>query len=466
MLLPLLFAIAALPAHAQPAAPPVRALILSGRNNHDWRTTTPFLRKSLEDTGRFDVRVSEEPAGITSATLAGYDVLVSDYNGPRLGVDAEKAIEAFVREGKGIAFVHAASYAFGTLEILGEHQSHTGKTEPVWTNYAEMLGAEWTAAAPKTGHGPRGVFDVKLVNREHAITRGLPETLRASDELYRNFHLVTPFEVLGSTNGDPLIWVKRWGQGRVFHTALGHDVAAMMEPAFLLPFLRGVEWAAVGRVLDTPAPTHASPRVLVVTGGHDYDTSFYRVFDGFDWHHAVTLSAAFKQDVRAKYDVLVLYNMEDEISEGARANLMAFAEAGKGVVVLHHAICSFNDWDWYRDLVGGRYLRKPQGGMPASTYKHDLDLTVKPVAKHPVVAGLPEFHIVDEGYKGKWMSPDVKVLLVAQHAENDGPVAWIGPYAKARVVGLQLGHDRAAHENPLFRTLVKNAILWTAATSR
>ena len=41
----------------------VRVLILSGRNNHDWRTTTPFLRKLLTDSGRFDVRVCEEPAG-------------------------------------------------------------------------------------------------------------------------------------------------------------------------------------------------------------------------------------------------------------------------------------------------------------------------------------------------------------------------------------------------------------------
>ena len=54
----------------------IRVLIFSGRNNHDWRTTTPFLRKILVNSGRFDVRVEEEPAGITAATLAAYDVLV------------------------------------------------------------------------------------------------------------------------------------------------------------------------------------------------------------------------------------------------------------------------------------------------------------------------------------------------------------------------------------------------------
>ena len=97
---------------------PIRALIFSGRNNHDWRTTTPFLRKILLDSGRFDVRVIEEPAGTTAATLAGYDVLVLDYNGPRWGEATEKAVEAFVRSGKGLVAVHAATYAFGGLAVL------------------------------------------------------------------------------------------------------------------------------------------------------------------------------------------------------------------------------------------------------------------------------------------------------------------------------------------------------------
>src|SRR5215831_19989514 len=56
----------------------LRVLILSGRNNHDWRSTTPALRKALLDTGKFDVRVNEEPVGLTAETLAAYDALVLD----------------------------------------------------------------------------------------------------------------------------------------------------------------------------------------------------------------------------------------------------------------------------------------------------------------------------------------------------------------------------------------------------
>jgi predicted dehydrogenase len=80
----------------------LRVLILSGRNNHDWRASTPHLRRILDATGRFDVRVTEEPSGLTAESLRPYDVLVSDYCGPRWGETAEKAVAAFVQSGKGL----------------------------------------------------------------------------------------------------------------------------------------------------------------------------------------------------------------------------------------------------------------------------------------------------------------------------------------------------------------------------
>ena len=49
------------PAPAQ--APKIQVLIITGQNGHDWRATTPVLRKILEDTGRFEVRVTEEFRG-------------------------------------------------------------------------------------------------------------------------------------------------------------------------------------------------------------------------------------------------------------------------------------------------------------------------------------------------------------------------------------------------------------------
>jgi uncharacterized protein len=206
-------------------------------------------------------------------------------------------------------------------------------------------------------------------------------------------------------------------------------------------------------------------RVLVVTGGHGYPTSFYTLFEqpGLIWDHETTNEEAFRRDLASRYDVLVLYDLSRTLSAEGRANLQAFAESGKGIVVLHHALCSYNDWDWYREVVGARYLLEPQGGRPTSTYSHDETIPVALARPHPVTRGVVITEIHDEVYKGMWFSPDITVLLTTSHAKADAALAWISPYTKSRVVTIQLGHGREAHEHPGYRTLIRNAILWSAS---
>jgi type 1 glutamine amidotransferase len=213
------------------------------------------------------------------------------------------------------------------------------------------------------------------------------------------------------------------------------------------------------------SPLQSPLRLLVVTGGHDYPTSFYTLFEqpGLAWDHETTTEAAYRRELRSRYDVLVMHDMvEKTLSPQARANLQAFAESGKGIVVIHHALCSNNDWDWYRDLVGGRYLLSRQNGRPASTYKHDETMAIAPARPHPITRGLTLTEIYDETYKGMWISPQATVLLTTTHPLADPPVAWISPYDKSRVVTIQLGHGREAHAHAGYRALVRNAILWSA----
>jgi type 1 glutamine amidotransferase len=316
------------------------------------------------------------------------------------------------------------------------------------------------------------VITVKYADREHPVTRGLGEGFTISDELYRNFTfepgnhvLATAFDdpkQQGTGRDEPLLWTRQYGSGRVFQTALGHDLAAMSEPGFVATFVRGSEWAATGDAHESPKPA-ARPRVLVVTGGHAYETSFYTLFDGFDWTHEVTNARAFREDLRGRYDAIALYDLEHEIGETARRNLEDFVRSGKGLVVLHHAVADYNGWEWWwRDVVGGKYLMKPAGGLPASDYKHDQQFVVRPVGKHPILAGIAEFKIQDEGYKRLWVSPEAKILLEVDHPEADRPLAWVGPYAGSRVACILLGHDHWAHENPMYRLLVRNALHWAA----
>jgi type 1 glutamine amidotransferase len=228
-------------------------------------------------------------------------------------------------------------------------------------------------------------------------------------------------------------------------------------------------WASVlcGVVLSLGLGQAATPvRVLVVTGGHDYPTSFYTLFEqpGMIWDHETTPEAAYRRDLRPRYDVVVMYDLQEKpLSAPARANLQAFAESGKGIVVLHHAICGNNDWDWFRDLVGGRYLLAPQGGKAASTYKHDETIPIAMASPHPITRGVVLTELYDETYKGMWLSPQNTILLTTTHPLADPPLAWISPYQQSRVVTIQLGHGREAHTNAGYRALVRNSILWSAA---
>jgi type 1 glutamine amidotransferase len=231
-----------------------------------------------------------------------------------------------------------------------------------------------------------------------------------------------------------------------------------------LAFLLGTMALAAGGAVGLGQERAAPLRLLVVTGGHDYPTSFYSLFDqpGLTWDHETTTEAAFRRDVRSRYDVVVLYDMPATLSATGRANLQTFAESGKGIVVLHHALCSHNDWDWYRDMAGARYLIEPQGGRPVSTYKHDETIPVAIARPHPITAGLAMTEIVDETYKGMWLAPGNTVLLTTTHPLADPPLAWISGYDRSRVVAIQLGHGREAHTHPGYRALVRNAILWSA----
>ena len=206
-------------------------------------------------------------------------------------------------------------------------------------------------------------------------------------------------------------------------------------------------------------------RLLIVTGGGSFETTFYSLFDGQSdliWEESRADSEAFKTDIRGKYDVVVMFNRSDILSEDAKRNLRAYVESGKGLVVLHHALGSYNSWQWWwRDVVGGRYLMKPDGDQEATSFHQNEEIIAR-VAAHPITAGLgvQSFIMSDETYKGVWIAPDVTVLLSTGNTNSDAALAWISPYKRSRVVVIQPGHARGAHLNLGYRLVVRNAILW------
>lgn len=262
------------------AAAPLKALIIDGQNNHDWRGCTPVLKWILQDTGRFTVDVSTTPPGGAKAAdtwakwrpqFSDYDVLVMNYTGDSWPVATRADFEEYVRKGGGLVIVHAADNAF-----------------PQWPEFNEMIGVggwggrneksgpmiRWrdgkvvfdTSPGPGGTHGAQHEFVVETRAPEHPIMKGLPEKWRhASDELYAKLRgpaknltvLATAYaapEKGGTGEHEPILMVIQYGQGRVFHTVLGHGPQQMYGLGFQVTFARGTEWAATGKVTLPPPP--------------------------------------------------------------------------------------------------------------------------------------------------------------------------------------------------------------------
>src|SRR6185312_15048585 len=194
--------------------------------------------------------------------------------------------------------------------------------------------------------------------------------------------------------------------------------------------------------------------------------AFYALFDGYrelDRLPVDTAASAFQKDLRDKYDVVIMYDFTRDLDATGRKNLRDFAEAGKGIVVLHHALLNSQKWSWWsEEVVGGRYRLQREGQAPSSSVKDNQSIFVMPAEPHPVLHGIGPFHIIDEAYKNLYMSPRIRPLLKTDNPTSDTNLAWIGPCATSRVVAIQLGHGRSAFDHPAYRTLVHNAVLWTA----
>jgi hypothetical protein len=255
--------------------PVIRIVIIDGQNNHNWRATTPVLKKHLESCKRFTVDVSsqlrpgDKPGSVKTVPfppdLSKYDVVLSNYNGASWPKEFEKDLDKRLSDGKiALVIVHAANNSF-----------------PGWKEYNEMIGMGWRnerfgdrlvlddagkevriekGKGPGAGHGAKHAFQVIVRDTEHPITKGMPrEWMHTADELYHGMRgPIKNLKVLATAYADrkkggtgehePMIWTVTYGKGRVFHTPMGHDLDGMRCVGFMATLQRGTEWAATGNV--------------------------------------------------------------------------------------------------------------------------------------------------------------------------------------------------------------------------
>ena len=220
--------------------------------------------------------------------------------------------------------------------------------------------------------------------------------------------------------------------------------------------------------------TASNLRVLIITGGRsDFEReAFYAMFNSFaniDYEEVVQPEANWNltSSFYDAFDVLVFYDMVQDITERQKAAFINLLERGKGTVFLHHALASYREWAEYENITGGRFYLdlqsdiKNKAGYPVSTYQHNVDIPVTIVDKnHPITNGLDDFVIHDETYGNFKVLSVVQPLLSTSHPASGDIIGWTHFYGKSPIVYIQPGHKHVAFENPNYRRLVEQAIKW------
>lgn len=240
----------------------VRVLMITGDHGHKWQETTPFLKEILTKAGH-KVDVTEAPSkDLLPSKLADYDVLLLNYRDTPRGAK-ENPQSVWTADNKQ-AFIDAVSGGTGLVVYHHASSAFTGDSE-FDREFEKLSAGGWR----KQGfHGAMHKFPVKP-QQEHPITEGIQEFEHGRDELYQNSLLTPGSKVLvtawSDKSKDPkntgkdeaMVWINKYGDGRVVQNALGHDVEAMQSPGFQILLVRCVEWAATGETW-TKAPKELS----------------------------------------------------------------------------------------------------------------------------------------------------------------------------------------------------------------
>jgi type 1 glutamine amidotransferase len=223
----------------------------------------------------------------------------------------------------------------------------------------------------------------------------------------------------------------------------------------ILVYTRNYTPDGKGYVHDNIAASVAAIRKLGAANGFAVDASD---------DSTVFTTANLKQ-----YRVLVFSNSNNQAfqNDAQRDAFKAFIRSGGGFVGIHSASGSERDWDYFQQVVGGKFKRHPK--LQPFTVS-----VVDP--KFPAVQGIPaSFEWEDECYYVEKLSPRVKPILVTdprkivdpQFEKDPGdlidgmrPLAWYQSFDGGREFYLALGHKKEDYENPILTRLILGGIQW------
>ncbi|QEG30126.1 Trehalose utilization [Gemmata obscuriglobus] len=258
---------------AAPAdAKPVRALLVIGGCCHDYKKQQELLTKGISARANVQWAVAYDPDTTTKHMnpvyekddwAKGFDVVVHDECSA--DVKDPKIVERILKphkEGLPGVVLHCAMHSYRTEGFP--------KSTP-WFDFTGLA---------TTGHGPQMPIDVRYIDRESPITKGLGDWKTINEELYNNVTgkllataqpLAKGKQALKSRDGKERVdeavvtWTNTYnGKTKVFATTLGHNNDTVADAKYLDLVARGLLWS-VGKLDDA----HLKPAAKVLLSDSD-----------------------------------------------------------------------------------------------------------------------------------------------------------------------------------------------------
>lgn len=210
-----------------------KALVFRGGwEGHDPVGSSDIVAAELQKR-QMTVDIFDDQECLLKRDLTAYDVIIPVWTMGDISNEAEKALLAAVAGGVGIGGCHG-----GMCDAFRNH-----------TDYQFMTGGQWVAH-------PGGVIDYQVnIISDDPIVSGIRDFAVRSEQYY--MHVDPGNEVLATTrfNGDicpwidgtvmPVVWKRKYGQGKVFFCSLGHQGEEFKTcPQLLEIVVRGILWAA------------------------------------------------------------------------------------------------------------------------------------------------------------------------------------------------------------------------------
>jgi putative membrane-bound dehydrogenase-like protein len=242
--------------------PRLRAVFVIGEDEYQTEKTLPeFARKELEPLGircTFAIADPKRPHEFPGVeALDDADLLVLSVRRRAPAAREMAVIRRYIEAGKPVVGIRTACHAFDT-------RGHAPPGHAEWTTFdPDVLGGHYTG---HYANDLKPVIERADTKKTIPIVEGVETPFTAQGSLYKTSPLAdsaVPL-LMGTIPGhppEPIAWINRKGNTRVFYTSLGHPGDFAM-PAFRVLLRNAVLWA-----LDRQAEKKASVTPPVIRNG-------------------------------------------------------------------------------------------------------------------------------------------------------------------------------------------------------